>query len=315
MAKKKNTTIQVQPPRKLKPPKYRSFRLHKRIKPPVMSKIPSTFRLLVETKNQLMANKRLFGGILIVYGVLTMFFIWAGGNLLDVGELKNSINDALGTGNTVLANLTLFSVLLGNTANSTGDLSNTYQSLIFVITGLALVWAFRQTSDPAKKRLTIREAFYRGSAPLVPFFLVTLVVALQTLPMLVASFLYTTVKTNGLAATPIEQALWLLLFLVSALLTLYMLSSSLFALYIVTLPNMTPLKALRSARNVVAHRRLLVMRKIFVGLVMIFVVFAAVVLLAIFTITRFAELVFFVGTLISIPFGIGFIYKLYRSLL
>ena len=47
-----------------------------------------------------------------------------------------------------------------------------------------------------------------------------------------------------------------------ALLSLYMICSSLFALYIVTLPNVTPMKALRSARQLVLHRRFLVLRKI-----------------------------------------------------
>lgn len=317
MAKKaKATKVPVQPPRKLKAPSYRSFRLSKRIKAPQLAPLPSTWRLLQETKRQLWTHKKLFGGILLVYGALTLLFLWAGGSLVNVAELKSELNETLGTsGNSLVTNMALFSLLLGSAVGTTGDISNAYQSLIVIITILALIWAFRHTSDEAKKRLTIRDAFYRGSAPLITFVLVAFVVGLQMIPMLIASFLYSTVTSTGLAVTPIEQALWLLLFIVSVVLTLYMVSSSVFALYIVTLPNMTPMKALRSARKVVLHRRLLIMRKVFVAALILFALFTIIVVLSIYFIPQIAELIFFAGSVLIIPLSIGFIYRLYRSLL
>src|SRR5690606_11105266 len=119
------------------------------------------------------------------------------------------------------------------------------------------------------------------------------------IPLLIASFLYTTVTANGLAITPVEQAVWILFFVACAMLTLYMISSSLFALYIVTLPNMTPMKALKSARQVVLHRRLMIMRKVFLAAVVIFALFTSVVLLAIYFIPSLAETIFFIGSFLA----------------
>src|SRR5690606_12737354 len=133
MAKKVKSTkkVTVQPPRKLKTPAYRSFRLSKRIKPPAIKKIPSTWQLLVTTKHQLLANKKLFVGILSVYALLTLFFVWAGGNLVNTAELKTTLNDTLGTtGNNVTTNLTLFSLLLGDAASRGTDLGNSFQTFI-----------------------------------------------------------------------------------------------------------------------------------------------------------------------------------------
>ena len=88
--------------------------------------------------------------------------------------------------------------------------------------------------------------------PLIPFILVLLVCCLQLLPLIIGSSLYSLVVSNGIAVQPIEKFVWALLFASLALLSLYMITSSLFALYISTLPDMTPMKALRSARELVA---------------------------------------------------------------
>src|SRR5690606_28518012 len=118
------------------------------------------------------------------------------------------------------------------------------QMLLLLIASLAIIWALRKTHGDVKVRA--RDAFYQGMYPLIPFILVLLVIGLQLLPLLLGSSLYSLVTTNGIAVHAIEQTAWLLLFGGLSLLSLYMLSSSLFALYIVTLPNMTPMKALRS---------------------------------------------------------------------
>lgn len=94
----------------------------------------------------------------------------------------------------------------------------------------------------------MRDSYYKGMYPLVPFMLVLLVIGLQLIPLVFGNLIYSSVLQNGLAITVIEKVIWLFLFLMLALLSGYMMISSLFSLYIVTLPDMTPLRALRSAR-------------------------------------------------------------------
>lgn len=302
--------------RRLKERQYRSFRLNKRIKPLDAVTLPSAWLLLKDTARHLWQFKRVFAGILGVYALLVLVFVWAGGSLLNASDLKATLNDSLGlSGNSIMANVTVFSILLGSAAAGSSDVASTYQSIILLVISLALVWTWRNTSLEVAKTVRVRDSFYKGMAPLVPFLLVLLVVGLQLLPMLIASVIFNIVLANGLAATAIEQALWLLLFLASAVLSLYMISSSIFALFVVTLPNMTPMRALKSARKLVKYRRWVIMRKLIAASLLLFVAFSLTVILAIYVVPSIAQWVFFAGTLVVLPLTLGFIYKLYRALL
>ena len=59
------------------------------------------------------------------------------------------------------------------------------------------------------------------------------------------------VRQRKIAIGALEKAIWWIFLGLTGLLSAYMISSSVFALFISTLPNMTPMKALRSARNLV----------------------------------------------------------------
>jgi uncharacterized membrane protein YoaK (UPF0700 family) len=94
-----------------------------------------------------------------------------------------------------------------------------------------------------------------------------------------------------------------------------MISSSLFALYIVTLPDMTPFKALRSARELVRHRRWTVLRKILFLPIILLVVAAIIMLPIIIWLTSLAQWVFFLLTMFALVAANAYMYTLYRELL
>ena len=161
----------------------------------------------------------------------------------------------------------------------------------------------------------IKDAFYKGLYPLAPFILVLMVVGLQTVPLIVANTLFGFLFNNGLAVTLLEKILGALIFFLLALLTIYMVTSSLFALYIVTLPDIEPLQALRSARELVRFRRWTVMRKLlFLPLVLI-IVGAVVVIPMILYLTVIAEWVYFFLSMFTLAVVHSYIYTLYRELL
>jgi hypothetical protein len=167
----------------------------------------------------------------------------------------------------------------------------------------------------AGSKARVRDTYYRGMYPLVPFILVLMVIALQLVPLLVGSTVYSLVINNGIAVLFIEKLLWALLYALLALLSLYMISSSLFALYIVTLPDMTPLKALRSARELVRYRRWTVLRKV-LCLPLILLVAAAIIMLPIIVwLTPLAKWIFFLLTMSSLVAVHAYMYTLYRELL
>jgi hypothetical protein len=216
----------------------------------------------------------------------------------------------------VAAGISLFGVLLSSTSGTSSDAGSAYQTVLLVVGSLAFIWMLRQKhSAKPPKTLKARDAFYNGMYPLVPFILVALIIALQLLPLAAGSNLLSTVLGSGIAAHGAEKTLWSILFLVLSTASLYMISGSIFALYIVTLPGMMPLKSLRSSRQLVAGKRWTIMRRV-LFLPLILMIAAAVLLLpTIMFVTAASEALFFIFLTLSLGVMHAYMYELYRKLL
>lgn len=315
VAKKKTRSKTVAAtPRQLKIVSPRWWQVSKRLKIKHPVKLPNVWRLTKAAANTLWQHKRLFAGITVVYGLLNLVLVQGLASGTDVSSLKSNLDKAFsGHFGAVGSSLSVFVVLVGSAGNGSSQTAGAYQLFLAVMTSLAVIWALRQLFSGS--RLRIRDAYYRGMYPLVPFILVLIVIGLQLIPLVVGAGLYSLVITNGIAAHFIEKFLWAMLFAGLAFWTFYMLTSSLFALYIVTLPDMTPLKALRSARQLVRYRRLTVLRKI-LWLPLALLIAAAVVMVPIIVwLTPLAQWVFFVLTMLALVAAHAYMYTLYRELL
>lgn len=311
-AKKSVKTSNATRSRRLKQPKYKSFRISKPIHHQ-RGKLSPARRLLWQALRHLVAHWKVFGGVIAVYAVLTLLLVRGFSVNSTLPQTKLLLETFLhGAGAKITGGVTLFGVLLGSNT-SVGDAASAYQSMLVVVISLALIWTLRQTYNSVKIR--IREAFYRGEYPLVPFILVLIVIGLQLIPLLASNMLYGFVFGNGLAVTMLEKVMWGILFFMMVLLTLYMVTSSVFALYIVTLPDVTPLQALRSARELVRFRRWTVMRK-FLFLPVVLLIMAAIILVPIILYaTVAAEWVYFALTMIGLAILHSYMYGLYRELI
>lgn len=300
-------------PRKRKTSHYRSFRVSKRIKPPVQKKIPAVSRVMVDTIKHMMRNWKPFLGLILVYVILNLIFVKGFASTLDIPSIREELISSGTTG--ASTNTALLGVLFtsGNTAST--DVGTLYQSAILLIVGLATIWLFRFSSSDKPEKIAVKQPFYEGMGPLIPFLLVLCVIGLQLLPMLAGLGIFSSVMSNGLAVTLLEQLLWALLALSLSLLSFYLVSSSMFALIIVTLPDTAPLSALRSARKVVEFRRLTMMRKLFMLTIISMLGFGLLMLVCIALVPVIAEWVFLILGGVLLPIVIGTIYKLYRALL
>ncbi len=295
--------------RRLKLPAYRPFRL-KRIKYP--ERLPNAWRLSIAMWRMLWRRRGLFIGIAAVYGILTVLLVNGLSGSTDIATLKQQFDLGGGVG-ALASSIAVFATLLVSSGSSTSADNGAYQLILGLITSLATIWAVRQTM--ADRRVTIRDAFYRGMYPLIPFVLVLLVVLLQTVPLLIGGWLYSTVTVQGIAATGLEQALWGGLFAALAFASVYMLCSSLFALYIVTLPDMTPMKALRSARQLVRYRRGQVVTKLLFLVVMLLVAAAVIMVPLIIVVPVVAQWIFFVLPIFGLVIVHAYMYTVYKALL
>ncbi len=300
-------------PRRPKQTNYKSFRLHKRVKHFV--RLPNVWRLTKTAAHTLWAHKKLFIGITLVYGVLNLIFvqgITSGAG--DVNSLKDTLNQAFNGHLAGLASsLGVFTLLVGSAGNASNGTAGAYQLFLALIASLAMIWTLRQVFAETIPR--VRDGYYKGIYPLVPFVLVLAVIGLQLLPWLVGASLYSLVINNGIAVYFVEKFLWALLYALLALLSAYMVSSSVFALYIVTLPDMTPMKALRSARELVRHRRWTVLRKVLALPVVLLLVAAVIMVPIIIWLTPLAQWVFFLLTMAALLAVHAYMYTLYRELL
>lgn len=299
-------------PRRIRPGRYDSFRLQKRIKHSV--RLPAAWKITKESALTLWRYRRLFIGITLIYGFLNLLLAQGLAGGTDVSSLKDSLSQVF-TGHLgfIPTSLGVFVLMVGSAGNSTDQTAGAYQIILAVIATLAVIWALRQVLSGTVPR--VRDAYYRGMYPLVPFVLVMAVVGLQLIPLIIGSTLYATVINNGIAVYAAEKILWGLMFVMLALLSLYMVTSSVFALYIVALPDMTPMKALRSARELVRHRRWIVLRKILCLPVVLLLIALAVMLPVIILAAPLARWVFFLLTMSGLTAAQAYMYTLYRELL
>lgn len=312
-SKKTEKSANDQSQRRIKSDRHKSFRLEKRIKPDA-PKLPNVWRLLKGSLGVLARNWKLFGGISLVYALLSVILVYGFNFGAGLADNKSALDESFtGSFSELAVGASLFLQMFSGTSTTENGAAGAYQFVLTVIITLALVWALRQVY--AEKKVRIRDAFYRGMYPLATFVIVLTVVALQLVPAIVGAFLYGQVVSSGIAATTIEMILWGGVSLVLATISLYMISSSLFALYIVCLPDMTPLKALRSARDLVRYRRWTVMRKV-IGLPFILILAEAVIVIPVLIYaTPVAPWIFTILNVVSLAVANSYMYKLYRSML
>jgi hypothetical protein len=277
-------------------------------------KLPSAWQIARRSCETLWQHKRVFGSLTLIYGLLTLVLVQGIAGGTDVSSLKTQLNQAFsGQLGSVASSLSVFAVLVSSAGNNSSQTAGAYQLFLGLITSLAVIWALRQVM--MGRALRIRDAYYRGMYPLIPFILVLLVIFLQLVPLVIGSTIYSLVVTNGIAVHTIEKLFWLLLFVGLAIVSFYMLSSSIFALYISALPDMTPMKSLRSARELVKGRRWTLLFKLLALPIFLFIAAAIIMVPIIIWLTPLAQWVFFILTMLALVVIHSYVYTLYRELL
>lgn len=312
----------------------KSSKLKKQVKPPTKAavttptvpftqeqvptkarKLPPAYQLFIQACKVPARHWEIFGGILLIYAILNIGVIGGLTGGSDLGALKDVVSGALtGQFAQIGTGFALYGFLVSSSAtNAASGIASAYSSMLLLITSLAIIWALRQVY--AGNKIRIRDTFYNGMQPLVQFMIMLFLVGLQLIPAVLGGFLSTSlVGTNILVETYQVAIVWALFFVLAAW-SIYMLCASLFAFYIVTLPGMTPLKALRSAKTIVQARRGQVLLKLlFLPIALLCSAAVFMVPLALFA-TAVAPYIFFVCTIFVIVIVHSYMYALYRELI
>lgn len=254
-------------------------------------------------------------GLYVVYCAVSLVFAKGVANATDLANIKTLLSDALsGIGGSIqTTSLQLTYLFSGSGSETASANAGVYQAITLLLCSLALIWLLRQLH--ANKPVTVKQSFYSGMYPLVPLIIVLVIIGFQLIPFAIGSYVYTTLLSGGIAVGFVEQAIALLVFIVLAAWSFRMVAASVFAIFIVTLPNVAPRQAIRSAKQLVAERRLLVLRKILPMPILLVIVTSIIVAPCIIVSPGLAVWVFFAVSSAWFICVITYLYVLYKELL
>jgi hypothetical protein len=298
-------------PRQLKAPKYQSFKLQKRLPKLTMPKMPSAFRLFGATLRLLVKNWKLFGGLALLFGLFNILLVQGLSGVLSSQNQGFENTQNTDSWSQFLNGIVVFTSMAGTQVNS--EAASAYQFFLTLIFSLGIIWALREIYAGNAPR--IRDALYQGMYPLVPYIVILTIIVLQMVPVVIGGFVYGLVTASITSLSGVEVLFWTVIFGLTGLISLYLLCSSVIALYIACLQNMTPLRALRSARELIHLRRWEVMRKILFLPVALLVCGAVITVPFIYIAAPVAGAVLFVLSLLAPAVIHGYLYRVYRELL
>ena len=274
--------------------------------------LPGSFKLTIQVIKTLRQNWKVLGGIVLVYLILNIIFASGISNVSSAFDsIKSNLNANNSSGFWHAAGG--FASLVGSSGASGSSAGSALQSALFVLESLVIIWALRHLMSG--QVISVKLAYYRSMAPLIPFLLIIAVVIIQLLPVTIGATILAAIATSVFTGSTAASVVSAIAFIGLAVWSLYMICASILALYIVTLPDMEPRQALRSARDLVQFRRLLVIRKILFLPLLVLVAMGIVIIPLILYASALVPAVFFILSMASILFVHTYLYSLYRGML
>jgi len=221
---------------------------------------------------QLLTHRGIFGRLLLLaVGVLVFIAgVNSYGVYSDLSQTTEDVSGQLSGGffKTLVEVIALYlSVITGSLNGSVSEAQQIYIGLTYLMLWLVVVWLLRQQLVGSSVKL--RDALYSAAAPLLTTVLVLLFGVLQLLPFALLVALIAALSGASIL-TGIFAIIGALISIAVFVLTLYWLSATLFALNVATIPGTYPVVALRTAKELIAGYRMLVLRRVlWLGLVVL----------------------------------------------
>ena len=157
-------------------------------------------------------------------------------------------------GNFARAGLLLIStVTTGGLDTGMGESQVIFMLLLFLIMWLVTIYLLRHFMSGGHPKL--RDGLYNALSRLISTLLVFVVIFVQAIPLMLVVITYSAAVNTGFLNTPFYALVYFIFAALMTTITAYLLSSSLIALVAVTAPGMYPIKALFSASDLMAGRR------------------------------------------------------------
>lgn len=237
---------------------HRSFRLTRRRDYVRELQLPGYIAFTHHVNKTLWSYRKLFFGLAAIY--LVVFVVLVG---LGSQDTYNSLTDTLQQTTSGItkgdlsqvgqAGVLFLTIATVGITNNPTEAQQIYMVLLALMVWLTTVWLLRNKLAGHKVRL--RDGLYNAGAPILPMFIVCLVLIVQLIPILVAAIGFGAATSSGLLNGGVEAMLFWIAASLLGLLSLFWATSTLFGMIIVTLPGIYPMKALRNAGDLVLGRR------------------------------------------------------------
>lgn len=238
---------------------HRSFRLTRRRDYVRPLALPGNFAFTAEVTRQLWRHRKIF--LLLALTYVGMYLVLIG---LQSQENYAALSSALGDGESDLyagdlgaigqAGLLFVSIFSFGIDPSFTEAQQIFSGLIFLLLWLTTVWLLRNIL--AGHKVKLRDGLYNSGSPLFSALIVTLLIVVQLIPVLIAVIGYGAAVSTGLLEGGVAAMMFWLAAGLLVVLSLYWITSSLFAMIIVTLPGMYPYKAIKTAGDIMQGRRI-----------------------------------------------------------
>lgn len=260
---------------------HRSFRRTQRRDYVRSLTLPGYWAFTTQIRKILWERRKLFGLLALTYGALSIAFVGMASQdvYTELGETLRSSSGELFKGNwgeIGKSGLLLVSGVSGSMNETLTPAQQIYGMFLALLTWLTTVWLLRALLAGRKPRL--RDGIYNAGAPIVPTFLVSLLISVQLLPIAVAAVGFGAATASGLLNNGVEAMLFWTCAALLGTLSLYWVSSTFIALVVVTLPGMYPMQAIKTAGDLVIGRRVRILLRMLWLLVMLSIIWVFIMI-------------------------------------
>ena len=210
---------------------------------------------------------KIFLPLLLIFVGLYIFLIGAmsENTLADVKANVEQTNKDVADGKigTVgKAGLTLLGIISTGGLTTMNDAQVVIAVLLFTIIWLVTIYLARHLLA-GHQEIKMRDGFYSALSPLVSTLVVGLNIFLEAVPIMLTIIVFQVALTTEFLSTPFYALLFFMFAALMITLSLYLLSSSFFAIIVVSAPGLYPLTAVRMAKNLIMGRRLRFLIRVF----------------------------------------------------
>lgn len=260
---------------------HRSFRRTYRRDYVRSLKLPGYWALTNQVRRLIWSRKKLFLLLVLTYALMSGLLVGIGSQT-TYEQLSSTLQTTGGDifqgnwGKVGQASLLLTTALSNGLNGELSDVQKVYSGIVILLAWLTTVWLLRAVMAGRKPRL--RDGIYNAGAPIVPTFLVGLALIVQLLPFALAVIVIGAASPAGaLEGGLLSMLVWIGVALL-VVLSLYWVTSTFFALIVVTLPGMYPYQAIKTAGDLVIGRRVRVLLRLLWLLFTLVVLWAVVMI-------------------------------------